>query len=288
MLALRAHVPADGTERAERQKWLHTLSVFVGSLGRYRLSRQIVEELLLEPPDPSLVVPVLVQAAVCWHWLGSGDSSLAFLLQAESHTGPDDHRERAWIFHERASTLASMGRHDEAEAAFEVTVREYEAAGDEHGVSRAMGSRVRLAAEKGDWKTALDAAREAREHAQQRGFARLVTMRTIDIGRTLTELGDAASGLAALNEALQQAVAASDDVGRFFVHYYLAKALEAAGEVERAAVERRNAEYYVRFVDAQASEAVEVRRAAGQGGTAAPRAMRPTRARGRGAGRRSR
>ena len=259
LLALRAHVPRESTDQADRQKWLLSLAVSVGSLGRFRLSRQIVDELLVEPPVDKLLVPVLVQAAVCWHWLGSGEAALAFLTQAEGHLGESDHQQRAWILHERASTLATLERLEAAEAALEQALVEYKSAEDTYGESRALAVPIRLCASRHDWPGALVAARAARAHAEEHGLARLRTMRTIDEGRLLVKLGETTSGLAALNRGLSEAVAGEDSVCRFYAHYHLWKGYGQGQDAERADVELRNAQYHVQFVDEQTPEVLEVR-----------------------------
>jgi tetratricopeptide (TPR) repeat protein len=259
LLALRAHPPKNTASTEERQKWLLTLAVIIGSLGRYRLSRQIVDELILAPPHPNLVVRVFVQAAVCWHWLGSNEAALGFLTRAEAHVGRDDHKERAWVFHERASTLASLGQFDEANGALEQALAEYRTAGNDYGESRALAVRVRLASDRGDWRAALEAATAAHEHARLHDFGRLRTMRTIDIGRAHVALGDRHEGVTALNLALSAAITTDDHVCRFYAHYYLWQAHLDRDDLERAEIELKNARYYVRFVDDQSPETVEIR-----------------------------
>jgi len=259
LLALRAAAPDGRASRAERQKRLLSLATVVGSLGRYRLSRQIVEELLLEPPEESVLVRVLVQAADCWNWLGSGEAALGFLSRAEAHVPEGAHRERAWVFHERASTLASLGRHADSADALNVALAAYRTAKDTHGEGRALGVAVRLRAERQDWAGAAKAARAAREHAVAHGHARLRTMRTIDLGRALIAIGDQAGGLNALNQGLSESIAEQDSLCQFYAHFYLWKAHLEAGNLDRAEVELGNARYHLRFVDEQTPETIEVR-----------------------------
>ncbi len=80
-LRLRTDLP-----RVERQRALLHFSILAGSLGRYKIAQSVVEDLLLEPPEPELLVRVLVQAAVCWHRRGCA-TGRAFM----SFAGPCRH-----------------------------------------------------------------------------------------------------------------------------------------------------------------------------------------------------
>lgn len=260
LFAIRRQVPRDATSRAERQKALLFFAIGAASLGKYRLSREIVDDLLLEPPVDELVVPSLVQAAVCWHRLGSSEMALGILARAEIRLAPSDHKGRAWVCHERASTFASMGELVRAERAIEEAFEAYAAAGDHYGECQALGVLARVKGDQGNLPGALAAAREARERAESHGFKRLRILRRLDEGNTLFALGEREEGLAALHEALAEAITTQDKLARFYAHYYLWKAYASADDSERAGVELESAKYHVRFVDAALPEADEVRR----------------------------
>lgn len=256
---LQQRASQDPKNVLEQQKALLSLAMAVGSLGRFRLLRHIIEELLLAPPLPELMVPVLLQAAICWHWLGSGEVALGFLSRAEVHADPSDHRHAAWIAHERASTLASMGQLDEADRALAQAVAEYRADKNPFGESQALGVRVRLCFERGDTEGARRVAREARLHAEEHGFERLVALRSLDEGRAIFDLGNHTAGLGMLHDGLARAVANQDQVAQFYAHYFLWKAHARQGEIARAEMELEVARYFVRFLDAAVPEAVEIR-----------------------------
>jgi transcriptional regulator with XRE-family HTH domain len=265
LATLRARVGQTAAERYDRQKSILAIAVAVGAIGRYRLSRHIVEELLLlEPPEPSLLVTALVQAAVCWHWLGSGDVALGLLGHAEAKCEPGQHRYLALVLHERAGTLASMGQPDESERTLERAITEYRAAGDTFGEAQAFGVRVRLCFDRGEPAAALVAAREAREHAKRHGYERLVVQRTIDEGRALFESGRREEGLTTLSTGLAKALEGQDSIAQFYGHHCLWKAYVQLGDAERAKLELNAASYFVQFVDAAMPEAREVRELRGQ------------------------
>jgi predicted Zn-dependent protease len=269
LLALRTQTRDDPADRLKRQKALVAFAIAAASLGKQRLSLHIIEELLLEPLDPSLLVSALVQAGVCWNRLGSGEIALAFLARAETHVPPKDHRQRAWVKHSYASTLVTMKRFGEAEAELVKALEAYRAAKDSYGECGALGVRVRLSFEQGDFKGALEAARAAQRHAQEHGHERLRVMRKIDEGRCLLALKDTAAGIQSLNEGLSGAVALQDGTCRFHAHHYLWKAYAKQGDPSRADIELRAAQYYIASLDEVTPEALEVRATLGQRGVSA-------------------
>jgi tetratricopeptide (TPR) repeat protein len=262
-LSLRTPTAGDAENRLQRQKALHAVAIAAASMSKYRLSKEIIDGLLLEPPEPSLLVQVLVHGAACWHRLGSTEVALAFLDRAERHVAPDDHQKRAWVCHNRAATLVTMGRFEEAAAEVERAVEAYRAAGDTHGECIALGVLVRLHTDRGDLRAALDAARAAQEHARTHRYERLRVMRRVDEGGILLKCGETQAGIAALADALGAATTAQDEACQFHAHYHLWKAYEALRDPARAAVELHAAQYHVRFLDETTPEAVEVRETMG-------------------------
>jgi hypothetical protein len=262
---LRVRTAKDDADRVLQQKAMLTISIVAGSLGRHRLARLMIDELLLAPPGPELLVPVLVQAASCWHWLGSGEAALGFLSRAEANARPGDHRHAAWIAHERASTLASMGRGLEAEVELKRGIAEYVAGGDTHGECRARGVQVRLLFDRGDLDGAGAAALEARERSRASGHQRIAVHRTIDVGRIRAAQGRFEEGIQALCEGLGEAVASQDKVAQFHAHYYLWKAYLGANDPARAEDALSAARYLEQFLDIAGPEAKEVRAAAPRG-----------------------
>lgn len=261
LASLRALSADQETTRREHQRSILALAVAVGSLGRYRLSRYLVDELLLAQPEREILVPCLVQAAVCWHWLGSCEVALGFLSRADANTGVTEHLQGAWIAHERASTLASMDRFDEADASLTDAIAGYHAAGEAFGESQARGVRVRIRLRRNEFAAARDAAREAREHALQHGFGRLVVLRSLDEGQALLELAEPEAACARLDDALASAIFSRDDVARFYAHHHRWKAFERLGNREQAEEELTAARQFVESLDAAVPEVAEVRAA---------------------------
>jgi transcriptional regulator with XRE-family HTH domain len=257
--AARTRTPTGALERVSRQKALLGMAVAAGSLGRLALARYIVEDLLFEPPDESILVPALTQAAKCWRGLGSRDGALGLLARAEARLEPRQHRERAWVFHEKASILAELGAFAPAEAALKTAVAAYRRARDVYGESTALGVHVKLLRERRDWQGARRAARAARVLARGRGFKRLEAVRGLDEARALQELGRSKESLALLRDVLAWAIQEDDRILRFYAHHALFKAYEALGDAVRATAEFRAAEDHAQFVDEVTPETREVR-----------------------------
>jgi tetratricopeptide (TPR) repeat protein len=249
----------DARHRQDRQKTLLSFAVAAGALGKYHLSRQIADDLLVEGPHPSLLVPVLLQLGVCWLRLGSQEAALAFLERAERHVRPKDLQHRAWILHQKAATLAATDEIAEAEAELTKAIQAYRKASDPQGENRALGVKLKLLRKQGRHAEALKTAASARHHAETHGFEHLAVLRRLDEGRAHVDQGDPAAGIPLLREALASAISQKDQTGEFRAHHALWKAYAAAGERERADLELKAALYFVRFVDESTEEVAEIR-----------------------------
>lgn len=257
--AVRTWTPGGARERVNRQKALLGMAVAAGGLGRLALSRYIVEGLLFEPPDPSLVVPILTQAAKCWHGLGSFDGALGFVARAEARLQPRQHQERAWVFHEKASILAEMGDFVAAETALRTAVAAYRRARDAYGEAKSLAVQVKLDRERRDWPGTLRAARAAKALSRRHGFKRLYAARGLDEARALRELARSRAALEVLREVLAWAIQEDDRVVRFYAHHALWKTYEVLGDGVRATAELRAALDHVQFVEEVMPETREVR-----------------------------
>jgi hypothetical protein len=209
------------------------------------------------------MVHVLVQQASCWNSLGSPVASLAFLSQAEAHLKEGDDQGRGWVSQLRANVLLGQQRVDEAEREIEAAVQAYRRAKDTHGECRSFAVRYNVMTARGDLRGALQVAQEGRSHAEQHGYKRLWIQRRMEEGRSLGSLGDETAGIAALKDALAQAITAEDEAMQFYAHYHLWKAFERTGDAGRAGFELNSAQFLVQRVDESTAEANEIRKLAG-------------------------
>ncbi len=257
--AIRTSTPQAAADRVSRQRSLLAMAMAACSLGRLSLARYIIEDLLFEPPDPSLLKAVLTQAAICFKGLGSYDGALGFLARAEALVGPREHRERAWIFHEKASVLADMGEVTGASNALTTAVAEYRRAKDVFGEASAQGVRLRLLRKRGDWNALLRKAKAVRAVCTRHDFSRLAAIRGLDEGRALRELGRLSEARDVLREVLAWTIPEDDRMVAFYAHHGLWKTYHALGDASRAASELRAAQDHLEFVGEVTPETREIR-----------------------------
>lgn len=255
---LRRSAGKDAASDPERQKALIGLAVAIASAGRYRLAKQLIEDVLAEPLGPELLVPALVEAANCWHRLGSPRVAIGFLESADKEVAPTASRHRALVAHARASVLATLRDFVGSESALVQAIDHYRAAGDAFGEGQALGVRVRLLVEQEDLPGALAAVRAARAHAESHGHGRLLIQRILDEGHLLCTSGESTRGVETLHDGLARAVATQDDMMQFYGHYYLWKAYAAVNDHQRSGMELSAARYFVQHIDARVPEAIEV------------------------------
>jgi tetratricopeptide (TPR) repeat protein len=256
--AVRREVPDDPTEQRTRQRALLSFAVAAGSLGKRHLAREIVDGLLAEPPHPELTVPVFLEAAVCWYWLGGKQTSLAFLDRAEKLVGRNP-QHRAWIAHHRATNLIDLGQLREAAASVKAARDAYRAARDAWGASKLRATEFKLELTRQDFGAALRVARSAKREAAAQGFARLATLRGIEEGQALFLLKRPQEALRPLAAALSVAEADNDALAQFYAHYWRWRVFDTLRERDRAGLERESARHFSRFMDDVTPEVLAVR-----------------------------
>ncbi len=278
LFALRVLTPSGPDGRLLRQKGLLSFSIMARNLGRLKLALQLVNDLLREGPDPSLLPNVLIQAAAVWQYLGSTDAALAFLARAEQVVPADDRARRAGLSHLRADACFASGRLDEALAATTAALQATPPA-DAGGRAKLLLLKARIAAARGDGGRARRAADTALAAAERSGQVGIVIAARLLRASLETAAGRPARAVPLLEQALAQAISVADKSEQFHAHYHLYKCFEALNDSDRARVELDSARYFVRFVEETSPEAVEIR-ALGEKGrpnaeTPPPRGMRP-------------
>jgi transcriptional regulator with XRE-family HTH domain len=259
LLAVREYVPETDEAMVLRQQTSLAFATAVRNLGRYRLARQIVDDLLCEPPAVPVLVPALVLAASIWRGHGALDVALGMIRQAESRLPESPCKERAWVFHQKAKLLLESGKTLEAERALKRALGTYRALGDTYGEMRGLVMRVAIHEALGDDRRAQGTARNVIRLSQRNGHARGVVYGRLELGRLLVKAGQAKAGTDQLTQGLSEAVRAKDPNAEFVAHYQLWKAHLALQNHDRAALELGAACYFVRFVDEHAPEVDEIR-----------------------------
>jgi tetratricopeptide (TPR) repeat protein len=276
LFAVRERVPSDAESRVLRQRATLAFAIYARNLGKLQLARQVLDDLLCEPPDRSLVVNVLVLASTVWGGLRATDAALAFIEHAATLLPPEDPELAAWVLHQNARLLVSTGRTEEAERVLLRARASYEAAGDLYGEGKALLSAILVRDAQGALAAAIRAAGEAIRFAEAHELTRLALLGRIELGRLFSKSGSTEKGLGVLQQALGQAIQVGDRNAEFVARYCLWKAHAELGDQDRARFEFEAASYCVRFVDEASPEADEIRELGEEGGHHGPlRANRP-------------
>jgi tetratricopeptide (TPR) repeat protein len=260
LLAVRKHVPDGDASRLLRQKATLDFAVAARTLGKLRLAKQILEDLLLERPDASLVTGALVLGSTVWAGLGSPLAAAAFIHEAERRLDEKDSLGAAWVLHQKAKVLLAADEHAEAAATLERAVAWYRKAGDTYGEGRASLTRIALHEARGALTEAVECARSALSFSDAHDHAQLAGLARIELGRLLVRGGSTEAGLEALRTGLADAMLRRDQNAQFTAHFHLWKAHESLGDLDRARLELEAATYFVRFVDDQSPESLEIHR----------------------------
>ncbi len=249
LMALRELVPGDEASRWKKQEALLDFSIAAAGLGRLQLAREILNELLCEPPDPRLVTRALLQAATVWSRSGAPDAAMGFLREAEARADRADTATVAWLHHAHARALVDRGRLKDAEARLAKAIAGYRQAKDTYGEARARLLRVRLAEVRGETEQGLKLAEEAREFAARQGHRALAGMALVRRGYLYVHARKLDAAIRALRTALKEFTRLGDPHGSFLAHYWLSVAYSRSGSDDRARFEARSAQHFSGFVD---------------------------------------
>ena len=258
-LAMRHRANEQEPDRAIRHESILSFAVLAAKLGKHHIARQMLDDLLLDRPDRAMLFRILVQAASTWRALGSPEFALALVGGAEAQLQSNDLRGSGWVLQLRASIQIDLGAFEEAQANLAEATRVFQKARRPYDRALALVAISRLAVERGDAASASRAAQRAAGFALRKRFARVHALANIQGARALLLSGHSERALALLTRVLAATVAASDNLIRFYAHFYLSKAYAGAGDTPRALVEMEQARYFVRFVDQASKEVFEVR-----------------------------
>jgi tetratricopeptide (TPR) repeat protein len=251
LMALREIAPTDEGQRWKKQQALLDFSMAAAGLGRLQLAREIMNEILCEPPDARLVTRVLIQAATLWSRSGAPDAAMAFLKEAEARADRKDVAAMAWLHHAYARALVDRSRLKDAEKRLHKALTGYRRVRDTYGEARARLLKVRIAEARDDVRSGLRLAEEARAFALRYGHRALAGMALVRRGYFLVNSDKSAQAIRVLQSALDEFTRLGDPHGRFLAHYWLSVAYSRAGDVDRALFETRSARHFSGYVDSR-------------------------------------
>jgi tetratricopeptide (TPR) repeat protein len=263
LFAIRQYVPEDEKSRVLRQRATLVFAQAARDLGKFRVARQLVEDLLSESPDRSIIVNALILESTLWRARGSADMALAVVQRASALTGNDDPAQRAWIRHQEAKLQVEFGELEAAQAAVAEALKLYRRIGDANGEAKARLVQMQVEEARGETSRALRTARKAVETAERAGHELPLASARLELGRLLVAGGSVEEGLEVLGQALAQAVSLENKFVEFHAHYQLWKAYGANGQSDRSRFELHAASYFLGFIDSTSPEARDVREHAG-------------------------
>lgn len=217
-----------------RQKASLTSATVARNLGRFRLSKQMIDELLCEPPDPSLEVKCLVLASSLWRHFGSLAMADASLQYARGLLRPGQPELFAQVLHQHAIVAFERGMYQPAQDSIDDAVRHYRQIDDWFGEARARMVQARALRGAGRADRALRVARQALKTTIEHGHPPLEALFHVVIGGILVDRGQDEAAINELRLGLGTAVAAGDPQTRFQAHYELWKLHAARDESEQA------------------------------------------------------
>lgn len=236
--------------RAElRQKAQLQFALVVAGLGRYQLSKHLVEELLATRPSAPMALRCLIQLASCWERLGVLELALAALGRAEIHAAAAGPHERACVTQERGLIELSLGNREEAQRLLEQARKLYKEAGDEQGAAKTSFSLVRVLLSGGQAKAAIRAAHQLVQAMGTKATQKLRPEATVLLGLAHLAAREYDDALLALRTALAEAVSMDSTTARFLAHHYLAQAYGETGDKERAQAEQAAADQFRKYID---------------------------------------
>lgn len=263
LFALRLAALEPGVSRPDRQKALLAFAIAASGVGRTKLSHRVIEQILIEGPEPEHLFGVLIQAAVTWQRLGSAIVAAAFLGAAAQAADPKNARQNGLLRHQQGRFALAQGQFDEAGEHFQAAIAFYKRAKESLNLLLVRRLEFERLLASGQTKRALEAATSLRTDALRAESAQIACYATIDEGRALLTLKRAEPARNKLEDALSQALDLRDRAAEFFTHFWLWKTCLALGDVERARIERDLALYYLHHVDEVTEETKELKALAG-------------------------
>lgn len=259
LLAIRIQKPTDKKSRLMKQKACIAFAAAALGVGKLKLAKQLLDDLLLEPADPSLMATALIQASVVWNSLGSTEMGLATVRQAAGHIEKGDYETRGQVRHQEAKLLLKQGFAAAALEAVDDALKLYRKAANIQGEARVLIVKIDAQAMLGDQDAAMRTARKVIRLGEEHNLGQVEASARMEYGRLMVESGSVEDGIAELREALSQAVRQECKLTQFHTHYHLWKAYEEDGDQERARFEFQSAKYFLEFIDSTTAQALEMR-----------------------------
>jgi tetratricopeptide (TPR) repeat protein len=266
--ALRGLEAESEPAREMRRNAALGLAIAARDLGKLRLAKTLLDEVLLDDPPPRSLTRAFVLAAAVWQGLGSIPAAFAFLREARRLLPPKDSELAAFVAHQEAKLFLAAGSPREARKALDEAVACYRKRKDTYGETRAALLSTRIDEAGGAMPRILASAAAAAALAHRHDHDKLLLTARLEHGRLLLKAGREKEAEPILCGALGDAIRLQDRKARFLAHVHLWKTYGRLGDQVRARIELIGAQALVRHVDDKSPEAEEVRRLHVKGGLA--------------------
>jgi tetratricopeptide (TPR) repeat protein len=259
-LAVMEMVPQDEQSRLRRQKAVLTFAGYARSLGKLRLAQRLVDGLLCEPPDDSLMVDALLVSASIWSHHGATAVALGLGREAIRRLEPGKHDEAAKAHHQLAKLLLDAGWVEEATAELDLAFAHYKKTpGKAHNACLARILKARILEQLGKKDEALGYARETLGITEKEDRGRTKLNARLELGRLLLGSDHSDEAIDELRRALAEATLLQDRLGEFHAHARLWKAFERVGDPRSARMELERARALLPFVVDKSPDSEAVR-----------------------------
>jgi tetratricopeptide (TPR) repeat protein len=260
IFVLKHRGSGDPATTVRRQQAAIDIASAARDVGKFRLAQELVEHVLRDGPDASVVARALVLAAALWHGWGSWVVAIALVRQAATHVEADDLELKAWVMLQEAGLLLDAGELDDAARLADRVLRMQRKRGDREGETRALLLQARILEVRGDAQATARYAERALKIAREEDLEVSWISGLLLLGGSRIDSGEVERGLEHLNEALSKAMLIKNGYLEFHAHYRLWKAYAVLDDRDREQFELQAASYFERFVDEASPEGGEVRK----------------------------
>lgn len=258
-LALREAVPRNEKERLARQRAMVDSAAFARGLGRNRLARSLLEDVIREPIDPSLEPSALILGASIWAHMGAHLIAAALIGHADKNIPRAETKDYAWYLHQRGKIGLMLGRLDEAESDVREALRLYDAMKNTYDAEAGLLLLGLVQERKGRRDDAIETMRRALEISEAQDHKQHGVNARMELGRVLAAAGRHDEGIRELRVALASATLLGDVSTEFQCQFRLWKAFAASGDAAAADLARRSARLLAERMDEESDEIREAR-----------------------------